>query len=202
MTAAVPGFLGTTGWMPVGGERMHWQNSPGRYGVLGQSLHWLVVAGIIASYFLAEAAEDEAGDGLMSLHQSVGIAVLVLAVVRVVWRLVDGRPAWPPGMAPWERMAARVAHALLYALLFALPLTGWLTSSAEGDAVSFFGLVDLPPLRAGLTEDAAEELHEALFNVLLAVAALHVAAALKHLLWDRDGVMGSMLPGRRRTGLP
>lgn len=183
--------------MSLRSKRARWRNTVDRYGVIGQSLHWLVVAGIIASYLLAEIAEDEEHGGLMSLHRSVGIAILVLAVVRLAWRLTDRSPAWPAAMAGWERAIARATHVILYVLLLVLPLTGWLASSAAGDAVRFFGLVELPALRVGIGEDAAEDLHEALFNALVAVAALHTAAALKHLLWNRDEVMGSMLPRRR-----
>jgi cytochrome b561 len=177
---------------------MHWRNTIERYGFIGQSLHWLVVGGIIASYLLAEAAEDDEQGGLMGIHRSLGIAIFALALLRVAWRLVDRTPAWPATMAFWERAAAGAAHLLLYALLFALPLTGWLVSGAQGHSVSFFGLFELPPLQPGADAEALEDVHEALFNVLVALAALHAAAALKHQFWDRDGVLARMLPGRNR----
>lgn len=176
---------------------MSWRNTVDRYGVIGQSLHWLVVAGIIASYFLAEAAEDQERGDLMGLHRSIGITILALAILRVLWRLVDRAPHWPDTMARWERAAARAVHALFYALLFALPLTGWMISTTEGDAVTFFGWFELPPLRVAADEDALEDLHESLFNALVALAALHAAAALKHHFWDRDRVLRGMMPGRR-----
>lgn len=171
---------------------MGWRNTARRYGSFSQAMHWLVVAGIIAAYFTAEAR----GDALMALHRSLGITILVLAVLRIAWRLVDRSPEMPPSMARWQRIAARSAHAVLYALLFALPLTGWLLSSAEGDPVTVFGGLTLPPLPAAFDEHRLEDVHEALFNVLLGVALLHVAAALKHHFRDRDGVLRSMLPGR------
>ncbi len=171
------------------------RNTATRYGYAGQLLHWLVVAGIIASYFTAEGSESD-NDALMALHRSLGVTILALAVLRVAWRLLDRSPDFPAAMARWQRTAARGAHAILYALLFALPLTGWLLSSVEGDPVVLFGWLTLPPLPSGADEDLLEEVHEALFNVLLAVAVLHAAAALKHHFWDRDGVLRSMLPGR------
>jgi cytochrome b561 len=175
---------------------MQWRNTAERYGIVGQVLHWLVVLGLIASYFLAEAAEDD--EGLMGLHQSVGITILALAVLRLLWRLVDRTPPWPAGMAGYERVIARLTHVAFYLLLFALPLTGWLLSSAEGDAVRFFDLFQLPPLDTGTDDDELEDIHEALFNVLLALAALHVLGALKHHFWNRDHVLRSMLPGSPR----
>lgn len=175
---------------------MQWRNGADRYGIIGQALHWLVVLGIIANYFIAEAAEDEDAGGLMGLHRSVGITILALAVLRLLWRLVDRAPAWPAGMAAYERAIARAVHAAFYLLLFALPLTGWMMSSAEGDAVAWFGLVELPELPVRASEDALEDLHETLFNLLFALAVLHALAALKHHVWDRDHVLRSMLPRR------
>jgi cytochrome b561 len=172
---------------------MQWRNTAEKYGIVGQTLHWLVVLGLIASYVLAEAAEDS--EGLAALHSSIGMIVLALAVLRLLWRIVDPTPPWPTTMAGYERGIARITHAAFYVLLFALPITGWLLSSAKGDVVRCFGLFDLPALYSGADEETLEEVHEALFNTLLAITALHVAAALKHQLWNRDGVLRSMLPG-------
>jgi cytochrome b561 len=178
---------------------MQWRNETHKYGAVSQVLHWLIVLGLIASYFVAEAAEDDQVGGLMGLHRSIGITILALAVLRLLWRLYDRTPPWPATMAGYERVIARATHWTFYALLFALPVTGWLLSSAEGDAVRYFDLFDLPALSTGVDEDTFEELHEALFNVLLAFAALHVVGALKHHFWDHDRVLRSMLPGRAPT---
>ena len=100
-------------------------------------------------------------------------------------------------------MLARGTHFGFYVLLFALPLTGWALAAADAQSISFFGLFELPQLRIfgmTLSEDQLEEVHEVLFNVLLGLALLHVAAALKHHFIDRDNVLRSMLPwGRQRT---
>ena len=175
---------------------MQWRNTAEKYGIVGQALHWLIVLGIIAAYFIAEAAEDEESTGLMGLHGSIGITILVLAMLRVAWRLADRAPPWPANMAGYERVIARVTHVAFYALLFALPVTGWLLSSAEGDAIRYFDLFALPPLPSRMGEETLEDLHETLFNVLLAFATLHVVGALKHHFWNRDHVLRSMLPGR------
>ena len=93
---------------------------------------------------------------------------------------------------------ARAIHALFYVLLLALPFTGWLLTSAEGDAVRLFGLFDVPhlPVPGGeASEDFLEETHELLGNLLLALAGVHVLAGLKHHYVDRDNVLRSMLPG-------
>jgi cytochrome b561 len=174
---------------------MQWHNTDKAYGTVAQALHWLIVIGLIASYFLAEAAEDDEATALMDVHRSVGITILVLAVLRVAWRLSDRRPLWPPNMAGYERLIARATHWTFYVLLFALPITGWMLSSAEGDPVRFFGWFELPPLGSLAGEETLEELHETLFNVLLALGVLHIVGALKHHLWNRDDVLRSMVPG-------
>lgn len=182
---------------------MHWRNTASRYGFIAGSLHWVIVAGIVAQYFLAEAAEDSEGAsagaiGAMDVHSSLGITILALALLRLVWRLIDPPPAWPTTMKRYEVLLARTAHILFYALLFAIPLSGWALSSAEGDSLRYFGLFDLPALTPGSGESAEElleEVHEVLFNTLLGVALLHIAAALRHWYVDRDNPRG-MLPRR------
>ena len=172
---------------------MGWRNTARRYGWFGQALHWLVVAGIIAAYFTAEAGD---GDALLALHRTVGITILALALLRVGWRLSNRPPELPASMARWQRTTARAAHVLLYTLLFLVPVTGWLLSGAEGGPVIVFGQLELPALPAAADPDLLEDFHETLFNALVAVAVVHAAAALKHHFWDRDGVLRSMLPGR------
>lgn len=179
------------------------RNTAVRYGFVAQGLHWLIVALLIVQVTLGKVAEDlPLGlDKLvmMARHKSVGITILGLAVIRLAWRLID-RPPPPPPMPRWQRGAARLTHAAFYVLLFALPVTGWLMSSASNFPVSWFGLVQLPDLVApddGL-EHRLEDIHETLVKVLVALAVLHVAAALKHQFVDRDGLLLRMLPWRGR----
>jgi cytochrome b561 len=181
---------------------MQWRNTEKRFGTIAASFHWLIVAGLIAQYFLAEASEDSedaAGGALdaMSLHQSVGWTILLLATLRLAWRWIDSHPRWPPTMKPYEVVLAKVAHAAFYVLLFALPLSGWAVSSADGEPRMFFNLFSMPMLPINQSmEHTLEEAHEILFNVLLALAVVHILAALKHQFFDRDGVLKSMLPGK------
>ena len=191
---------------------MQWLNTRSRYGFVAASLHWIIVATIIAQYFLAEAAEEQ-GDGpagvfsAASIHNSLGIAVLALAVLRILWRVVELPPSAPATMKRYEIALARTVHVAFYFLLFAIPLSGWALATADGQPLSFFGLFDIPQLRIGaqlpitggtLSEDQLEEAHEILFNILLGLALLHVAAALKHHFFDHDGVLRSMLPWHKR----
>lgn len=169
---------------------------------MAQFLHWVIVALLAVQIPLGKIAH-ELPVGLerlvmMSRHKSVGITILALALLRLAWRWID-RPPPPPPMPRWQEIAARLNHWALYALLIALPLTGWLTSSAANRPVSWFGIVQLPDFVApdeGL-EEVFEEAHEWLVNVLLVLVLVHVAAAFKHQFLDRDGLLLRMLPGRR-----
>jgi cytochrome b561 len=182
---------------------MQWRNTADRYGFVAQALHWLVVIGIIAQYFLAEAAEESEGGavapfGPAGIHAALGMTILALASLRLVWRLIELPPARPAAMKSYEVAVARVAHFAFYVLLFAIPLSGWALVATSGQTVSVFGWFDLPQLPwiegGALNKDQLEELHEVMFNLLVGLAVLHIAAALKHHFVDRDGVLRSMLP--------
>lgn len=155
-----------------------------KYGFVSRSIHWVIVVAILAQWLLAEADEDSmpiGGVGLsaMTLHQSIGLAVLALAVVRLAWRLLSPTPAWPADMKRYEMVLARIVHVAFYVLLFLIPVTGWALSSVEEEPLRFFGAFDVPRIVLG-SEDALEDVHETLFNVLAALAALHALGAAKH----------------------
>ena len=183
---------------------MQWQNTASRYGVISVSLHWIIVAGIGVQYFLAEAGEEGGTPGTVlapaNLHNSLGLALLVLALLRLALRVTGTSPTLPATMKHYEVLLARTVHAAFYLLLFAIPLSGWVLSSAEGETVRFFGLFDVPAWGTAneSSEELLEEVHEVLFNVLLGLALLHAAAALKHHFFDRDNVLRSMFGRQAR----
>jgi cytochrome b561 len=177
------------------------RNSAVRYGAVAQTLHWVVVGLLIVQVTLGKIA-DELPLGLEKLailarHKSFGITILGLAVIRLAWRWIDRPPPLPP-MPRWQHFAAQLNHWALYALLFAMPLTGWMMSSASNYPVSWFGLVQLPDFVAPdrSLKEQLEDTHEVLAKFLIALALLHVAAALKHQFVDRDGLLWRMLPRR------
>lgn len=177
------------------------RNTSQRYGFVAQSLHWLIVGLLIVQVTLAKIAADLPLGldklALLARHKSFGITILALAAIRLGWRFYDRPPPLPP-MPRWQLVAARVNHAALYFLLFAMPLTGWIMSSASNYPVSWFGLVQLPDFVGPDRElkDLLKVVHKALANALFVLAGLHVAAALKHQLLDRDGLLFRMLPWR------
>jgi cytochrome b561 len=180
------------------------RNTAEAYGSLSKFLHWSIVVLIIAQYFLAEAAE-EAGDdtpaqaSLLGWHISVGMLVLLLALVRIGWKAVNkGDPA-PLGEVAWQRKSAAIGHGILYLLILAQPVSGWVMASAAGAPIQIFDWIHFPAL-TGTDHDlheTLEEVHEVLFYVLVVVAALHIVAALYHHFVLKDGTLRRMLPFHR-----
>ena len=178
---------------------MLFRNTLKRWGTVAQTLHWLIVALIITQVVLALAASQLHGMpklAMLARHKSVGITILMLAVVRLLWRLVNPTPPLPLTLKPYERYLANFTHAALYVLIFALPITGWIMSSARGFPVSWFNQFQLPDLVTKNRQlyEAMQETHEALAWVLGAVALLHLLGALKHHFVLKDTVLRRMLP--------
>lgn len=178
---------------------MQLRNTTARWGNVAQFLHWLIVALIITQVILALTASQLHGMAKLAMlarHKSVGITILMLAAVRLVWRLVNPTPPLPITLKPYERLLANFTHAALYALIFAMPITGWIMTSARGFPVSWFNLFQLPDLVAKNRPlyEAMQETHESLAWTLGAVATLHLLAALKHHFVLKDTVLRRMLP--------
>jgi cytochrome b561 len=182
------------------------QGSSGRYTAVAQAFHWIIAALIVTQFVLGHMAADLPNGmhklALLARHKSFGMTVLMLAILRLLWRLKNPPPELPAGMSPLERMIARATHVAFYVLLFAMPLTGWMMSSAKNYAVSWFGMFTWPNL-IGKNEaafDALRATHEILSDVLFAIAVLHILAALKHHFWNKDDVLVRMLPFGRLSG--
>lgn len=171
-----------------------------RYTAVAQLFHWVVAALIVTQFALAWTADGLPLGirklALLARHKSFGMTVLVLAILRLSWRLTHPPPELPSGMRPIERTLARATHMAFYGLLLVMPLTGWMMSSAKNYSVSWFGLFTWPNLIG--KNDAAFNLlrstHDYLSGALLALAVLHVLAALKHHFWNKDDVLSRMLP--------
>jgi cytochrome b561 len=177
------------------------RNTPTRWGSVAQLLHWVIVVLIVTQFVLAYVSESlplgMAKLAMLARHKSWGITILGLALIRLVWRLVNrDAPGLPNTLKPWERVAAHVTHYGLYVLLFAMPLTGWAMSSARKYPVSWFNLVQLPDFVAPNRPlyDTLHTVHMYLSWALIAIAVLHIGAALKHHFVLKDDVLRRMLP--------
>jgi cytochrome b561 len=176
------------------------RNTTTRWGSISQLLHWLIVILIIVQVTLASMADDLPLGmkklGLLARHKSFGITILALAVIRLLWRWSNPTPPLPGTLKPYERFLAHFTHIALYVVLFAMPISGWLMSSARGFPVSWFGFFQLPDLvpKSKPIYDAMLETHELLQWVLYTVVTLHVLAALKHHFMLKDNVLKRMLP--------
>jgi cytochrome b561 len=176
------------------------QNSSASYGAVAKAFHWVIAGLVVVQFVLANMADDLPIGAhklaLLARHKSFGMTVLMLAILRLLWRLKNPPPELPELMSPVERKLARATHIAFYVLLFAMPLTGWLMSSAKNYSVSWFGLFTWPNL-IGKNEAAFDLLrstHDTLAAILLTIAILHVLAALKHHFWNKDNVLLRMLP--------
>ncbi len=172
------------------------------YGNFAKVLHWLIAAILVAQFaigWLMPGIKRGMQPGTpMHVHISIGIVVLALILVRLVWRLTHRVPP-EPSLPTWQRHASEAVHWLLYLLVLVTTLSGWFYASARGWALTFFGLFPLSALVAqgSRTGRAIGGIHEDIVWVLLAVIALHVAAALVHAFVYRDRVMERMLWRRR-----
>jgi cytochrome b561 len=176
------------------------QSVPTRYSAVAQAFHWIIAGLIVTQFVLAYSAVDLPLGihklALLARHKSFGMTILMLAILRLIWRLTNRPPELPAGMTPLERILARATHVAFYVLLFAMPVTGWMMSSAKNYSVSWFGFFTWPNL-IGKNEQNFELLrttHHILSYMLFALAVLHILAALKHHFWNKDDVLLRMLP--------
>jgi len=177
-----------------------------RYSATAMVLHWLLALVIVTMFvvgvYMTDLPFSPQRLKLYNWHKWAGVTFLALTVLRMVWRVTHRPPALPVtvtrNMPDWQTRAYHATHHLIYLLFFAVPLVGWAYSSAAGFPIVWFGQMPLPdllPVNKELAE-LIKPLHKLLALALMALAGLHIAAALKHHLVDRDGLLSRMLPTR------
>ncbi len=181
------------------------RNSMRRYGGVAIALHWtmaiLLVALVATGLYmtrLPDVGYDQVKIRLLIYHKELGIVALWLAMMRFAWRFGNELPALVRGMPEWQMVAARFVHLCFYALMFALPMTGWLMSSAAGFPVPFFGLFYLPDL-IDYNEHHFQvllQVHKWLAYALIPFICVHAGAALRHHFVSRDDTLRKMLPAQ------
>jgi len=172
-----------------------------QFTALQKLLHWSMAVLILTMLFVGVAmvaTVSHAHQTLVNLHRPLGIALLLLVIVRIVVRLRKGSPPLPDSMPAAQRAIARGSHVVLYALMVAMPLVGWGMLSAGGYPVTMAGAIHLPPILPADVRLFAllRALHTGLAFTLFAVVLAHLAAALLHGLILRDGVFSAMAPRR------
>jgi cytochrome b561 len=183
---------------------------PATYDAVSVALHWTIAVLVLANLLLAwrfEGLDGAARGALIRIHKSAGITVLLLSLLRPLWRALHPAPR-PAGSSDLERRLAKAVHCSLYALLVAMPLSGWMMVSADSAQrpTRVWGLAALPRLEflAALPPPLREQvhgllagLHLALALALTALVAIHVAGALKHHFAASEGGLERMLPWLR-----
>lgn len=174
-------------------------NDKTRFTIAQRLLHWIMAIAILSMFFIGVGMVSTISAiyvPLLALHKSLGIAILVLVLVRLAVRMRSGAPALPSDLPEPMKLAAHLSHYALYALMIAMPLIGWAMLSAAHYPVVVFGNVRLPWI---LPE--SDSLHALLWDAhfylafaFFALVLLHLAAALFHALVRRDGVFRSMAP--------
>jgi superoxide oxidase len=178
------------------------QTAPTRYGSLSIGLHWFMLLLLAAVYACMEFRDifpkgSDGRDALKSWHYMLGLAVFVLVWLRLLVNLVGAAPGITPAPPRWQTLVPKRVHAALYLLMIGMPLAGWLTLSAEGEAITFSGL-QLPALMADNKNlaETIKEVHEAGAAAGYFLIGLHAAAALFHHYVVRDNTLSRMLPWR------
>jgi cytochrome b561 len=176
-----------------------------RYSKTAMLLHWLVAILIIAAFFLGLTMVDIKGFSPTKLkysswHKWMGVTVLLLAAVRILWRKANVPPPHPAGMPQWQVLAADYMHYALYFFMFAVPVSGYLYTTAANVPVVYLGLWQIPALFEGTPElkELFKPIHYWLNMAMAAAVLAHAGAALKHHFIDRDDVLKRMLPSLRK----
>jgi cytochrome b561 len=173
-----------------------------KYDPAAKALHWLVALLVAVQFGIAWGMPDIGPHTklgrLINLHLTVGALIGLATLGRVSWRLRHSRPGASATEPRWLRAAARVSHATLYVLLLIVPLLGWAAASARGWHVTLFPGLALPALlpRGSQSGFLAGDVHIFVAYTLLALVALHIAAALYHRLILRDDVLARMFPDK------
>lgn len=177
------------------------RNSADRFGLVSRTIHWLMAVALLGMLVLGSVLvrmqPGLANLWLYGLHKTLGISLLALVLVRLVWHRYSPPPAPLGGVPDWQHRAALWAHRGLYALMIAIPLSGWVASSATGIDVMFADRWVMPALApvSETWEKAGFAVHGVLTKALMALVALHVAGAVKRGLTG-DGTLRRMVTGR------
>ena len=170
------------------------------YTKTAKSLHWLMAIllfGLLAlGFYMHDLPLSPQKLQLFSWHKWAGVTAFLLVLIRLAWRIGHRPPPLPPGMPKLMQLVAHAGHLALYVLMLAIPLSGWLMSSAKGFQTVYFGVLPIPDLLTKNKElgDLLQTVHMSLNLLFVVVIAGHIGAALKHHFFDKDDILTRMLP--------
>ncbi|MFT3760566.1 cytochrome b [Thauera sp.] len=173
------------------------------YTATAKALHWgiaVLIFGMLGlGFYMTGLPLSPDKLQIYSWHKWAGVSIFLLVLFRLAWRIGHRPPALPQHMGTLERFAAHAGHYLLYVLMLAIPLSGWLMSSAKGIQTVWFGVLPLPDLldKDKALGDLLQTVHLSLNLILIAVLLGHIGAALKHHFINKDDVLTRMLPRSR-----
>ena len=179
---------------------MSLKNTATSYGAIAKFFHWTVALAVIALLivgFIMGTIQDKALKlQVYNLHKLIGLTVLLLMLLRLVWRFMNVQPGYPAAVPRWERKAARGVNDLLYLALILMPLSGWIMSTAVGHPPQLGSwLIAVPGIEINKTmANFFNTLHSILAWIIPGIIIIHLAAAIKHHWFDKNEVLIRMLP--------
>ena len=174
------------------------------YTTTAKLIHWLMAAllfGLLAlGFYMTGLPFSPQKLQRYSWHKWAGVTVFLLLLFRLLWRLNNPPPPLPESMPKAMQWVAHAGHFALYALMAAIPLSGWLMSSAKGFQTVYFGVLPIPDLIEKNKElgQLLGEVHETLAWLFVLLVLGHITAALKHHFIDKDDILIRMSPDHRK----
>lgn len=180
------------------------RNTQEHYGSVSKLFHWLMfllILGMLIVGLSLDSIDDKALRSIViGLHKSTGLLVLTLVCLRALWALMNPKPGSAPGTSPMEHVAERGGHLALYFLMFAMPITGWVMSTAAGYIPDFYGLFSVAAPGIAKNKPLSElfgQAHEILAWTIIVVVSGHIAAAMYHHYIRKDNILRRMIPGSK-----
>ena len=174
----------------------------GQFAMFSRILHWTMAAMVLVMLFIGVAMVASLLDYhlLVSIHRPLGIAILILVVIRYVNRWINPPPPFPASMPPQERLIAHVSELSMYAMMFALPLIGWAMLSAANYPIVLCGSLHLPPIlpHNAMLYAFLRKTHTVIAYLFFLTFIAHFSAILFHTLIMRDHLLDRMLPWKVR----
>ena len=175
----------------------------GRYTGFAITLHWVVMLLVLTlvglGFYMTDIPRGTPERSFFyNLHKSIGLTTGIIVLIRLWWRAKNPPPPLPSSMPRWQVGASKLSHAMLYMCLILMPVAGFSASQFTKYGVTYFELFKIPPMGTEnkVIYDLLQGVHETTAMVLIVLIVIHVLAAFKHLLLDRDGVFQRMLPGK------